>query len=128
MNDIIIKSCNLILNEQIKISHNIKKYVKYSNDINQDFIKSVKIGNIKNIKILIKNGADIHYNNNYALRFSSENGHIEVVKFLIEKGANIHAGDDYAIKWSSLNGHIEVVKFLIEKGANIHAGDDYALI
>ena len=40
-------SCNKILNEKIKISHNIKKYVKYTKNINDDFMCSIEIGNIK---------------------------------------------------------------------------------
>jgi ankyrin repeat protein len=116
-----------ILDEKIKLSKNIKNYVKYSNDINNDFIKSVKIGYIKNIYILLKNGANIHVNNDYALRFSSENGNFEVVKFLIGNGANIHADNDYALKISSHNGHFDVVKFLIKNGANIHADNNFAL-
>ena len=78
-----IDNCNKILLEKIKISHNIKKYVKYSKNINDDFIISVNIGNIKNIEILLKNGADIHDRDDRALRWSSYNEHIEVVKFLI---------------------------------------------
>jgi ankyrin repeat protein len=127
INETRLDSCRKILDEKIKISKDIKKYVKYSKNIYDDFIKSVKIGNIKNINTLIKNGADIHVDDDYALRWSSKNGHIEVVKFLIEKGANIHAKNDYALRCSSGNGHIEIVKFLIEKGANIHAKDDYAI-
>jgi ankyrin repeat protein len=118
---------NIILSNKINIGHNIKKYVKYSDDINDDFIKSVKIGTIKNINTLIKNGARLFIRNNYALNYSSRYGNIDVVKFLIEKGSNIHFGEDQALVLSSEYGHIEVVKFLLEKGSNIHAHNDSAL-
>ena len=121
------ESYALILNRKINICSNIKKYVKYSNNINKDFIESVKIGNIRNINILIENGADIHADDDYAIRCSSRNGHIEVVKFLVENGADIHANNDFSLRCSSFRGHIEVVKFLIEKGADIHADDDFAI-
>ena len=62
------------MEEKIKSSKDIKKYAKYSNNINDDFIKSVQIGNIKNIDILIKNGADIHLEDDFVLKFSSING------------------------------------------------------
>ena len=60
INDISLNSYQKILDEKIKISKDIKKYVKYTKNINDDFIKTVKIGTIKNVDILIKNGADIH--------------------------------------------------------------------
>ena len=49
-------SCNIILSQKINIKHDIKKYIKYSDNINIDFMNSVKIGYIKNINILIENG------------------------------------------------------------------------
>jgi ankyrin repeat protein len=78
------------------------------------------------VKLLIKNKANIHANDDYALRWSSSNGYIEVVKFLIEKGANIHADDDYALRWSSSNGHIEVVKFLINTDLEYFCNNEIA--
>jgi hypothetical protein len=122
-----LNSYQKILDKKIKLSKDIKKYVKYSKNINDDFIKSVKIRNIKNIYTLIKNGADIHVNDDYSFKLSSENGRIDVVKILVEKGANIHSNDDYALRMSSYYGHIEVVQFLIENGANVCANNDYAL-
>jgi len=78
-------------------------------------------------KLLISLGADIHEENDYALRFAALNGHLEVVKYLVQLGANIHADNDYALRWSALNGHLEVLKYLVQLGANIHAENDYAL-
>jgi hypothetical protein len=79
------------------------------------------------IKRLIKEGVNVHADDDYALRWASENRHLEVVKLLVEHGANIHANKDYALRWASHNGHLEVVKLLVEYGANIHANKDYAL-
>ena len=86
------------------------------------------IGKVKdNIEMLVKAGANVHADNDAALRWSANNGHLEVVKALIEAGADVHAGDDYALRWSAENGHIEVVKVLVKAGADVHADDDYAL-
>jgi len=79
------------------------------------------------LDIAVKNGADIHANNDYALRGASENGHLPVVQFLVEHGADIHANDDEALRWASRYGHLPVVQFLVEHGANIHANGDVAL-
>jgi len=71
--------------------------------------------------------ADIHINNDYAIRSESGNGNLSVVQYLVEKGADIHARDDEAIRRASENGHLSVVQYLFSKGANIHAQYDYAL-
>jgi ankyrin repeat protein len=105
-------------------------YIKFDIHADDDYAlrRSSDNGHIIIVKFLVENGANIHADNDYALRRSSENGHIIIVKFLVENGTNIHADNDYALRWSSRNGHIEVVQFLIDKGANIHANNDYALI
>ena len=65
--------------------------------------------------------------NDQPLIWASRNGHLDIVKYLVGKGANIHADDDEALRLASHYGHLEVVKYLVEKGANIRARDDYAL-
>jgi ankyrin repeat protein len=42
------------------------------------------------------------------------NGNLEIAKFLLEKGADIHAQEDYAIKWSQEFHQDDVVEFLKE--------------
>ena len=85
------------------------------------------LDNIDTFKLLMENGADIHIQDDHALKWSAERGYSNIVKILIENGANIHAQDDYALRWSARKGQLDVVKFLIENGANIHADYDYAL-
>lgn len=36
----------------------------------------------------------------------------KVIERLIQEGANVHADCDYALRWASQNGHHEVVKLL----------------
>ena len=40
--------------------------------------------------------------------FASYNGHLEVVKVLVEHGANIHADNDYAVRLATRNGHTDI--------------------
>jgi hypothetical protein len=37
-----------------------------------------------------------------------EAGTVDEVKRLIAAGANVHANDDYALRWASRNGYTEV--------------------
>ena len=71
-----------------------------------------KWGNIEVFKELVEQGANIHADNDYAIRLASCNGHLEIVKFLVENGANIHANDNSAIHCASSNGHLDVVEYL----------------
>ena len=121
-------SMRKILNEKINISCSIKKYVKYSESINDDFIKSVKIGDIKNINILLENGANINFKDDYAIRLASMNGNIELFKFLEQNGANIYINNGCVLKLSSKYGHLELVKYIYECDNYFSYCIDYALI
>jgi len=81
----------------------------------------------KKIEQLILDGADVHADNDCALRWASESGHLNVVKVLLEAGADVHVNNDYALIWASSRGHLGVVKVLLENGADVHAKDDCAL-
>ena len=85
------------------------------------FIYACRKGQIDQVKYLVKQGADIHANNNEALRLASKYGKYDVVKYLVENGA---ANNDKALRLASKYGHIHIVKYLVEQGAvDIHARD-----
>src|SRR3989344_4836464 len=92
-----------------------------------DFIDACEHGYLDEVVSLLEHGADIHANNDLALRSSAQNGHLPVVQFLLEQGADIHADNDLALRWSACYGHLSVVQFLLEQGADIHAKNDCAL-
>lgn len=103
------------------------------NDINNKFIISTIYSKLPEIKKSIVDGADIHVNNDYALKFISGGYDLDIIKFLNENGANIDRVDEYRLSMM-LGSHkhynpvdLDIVKFLVEKGADIHADDDYAL-
>jgi ankyrin repeat protein len=73
------------------------------------FLDVIKEGNLKNLKILVKNGFDIHYDNDLGIVKSSRYGHLD-----------IHTRDDESFKLACRYGHIDVIKFLINHGANVN--------
>jgi len=72
-------------------------------------IDACRKGHLKTVKYLVENGADIHGNNDYALKGAVGNGHLETVKYLVDNGADIHAENDCALRWSAGSGQQEVV-------------------
>ena len=48
----------------------------------------------------------------YKLIEASRTGNLDLIKDLISKGADIHAQDDEALRWASKHGHLEIVNYL----------------
>ena len=97
------------------------------NIVNEMLIEMANEGSVNGVLMMLSKGADIHTDNDLALRWGSKNGYLEIVRYLTEKGADIHVFDDLALRWGSREGHLDVVKYLTEKGADIHAEEDAAL-
>jgi ankyrin repeat protein len=93
-----------------------------------DLIKAVIGGDVTTLKRLIDGDADIHADNEFALRLAVQNGDCDAVKLLLENGANIHANNEYALRLAAQNGHYEVVQLLLDNDADIHADSDMALL
>lgn len=91
-------------------------------------ITSSQKGNLLMVKVPLKDGADIHYNSDIALRGACSRGHLKVVQCLVEARADIHAKNEEALLLACHEGYLPVVQFLIEKGVDIHAQNEKALI
>jgi len=81
---------------------------------------------IKKMKILIEEGANVNMKEGWLLLAAATFGHAKVVELLLDNSADIHADDDAALRYSAANGHTETVALLLERGANIHADNDGA--
>ena len=138
-NDINVK----LLYDEEKIEKIIKKLVFFEcpyvamkmmlddesiNNINEQFIKTVKYGYLSVMKLLIELGADIKVRNNEALIQASNRGHLSIVQLLIKLGANINDQDNEAIICASNRGHLFVAKLLIDSGSDIGARNNLPII
>ena len=92
-----LDSCIIILEEMIKIGHCIKKYAKYSFDVNKSFLEAAEVDYVKNLMILISHGADIHVDNDKALVLADKNNHIDVIKYLIGLDVNYYLNNEMTL-------------------------------
>ena len=93
--------------------------------MNAKLFDAVEANDLEKVKYLVSIGADIRSNNDYAVKWASENGHLEMVQYLISIGADIRSQNDYAVRWAAGNGHLETVKYLVSVGADIRCLTPY---
>lgn len=148
-----IKELPSLLQEKYKKIYS-KEYAEYQHNIN--LYASIENGHLEGIKMNIERGADIHANNEKALRLAIQTSQLDVVKYLVSLGAktNIKVDNsflDYPIQNEDLplikylvesgakihgsdlttaayHGHLDIVKYLVENGADVHYNNDAALI
>ena len=65
-------------------------------------------------QLLLDVGADVHAEDDEALRMPSREGHSAVVQLLLERGANVHARDEAALRDASQRRHTAVLQLLIQ--------------
>jgi len=76
--------------------------------------------NIPLIQKLIEAGANIHSQNERALRTAVMNGQLDMVKYLVEAGASIQVidNDGKSLLWyAEQNGYHEIIDYLTQKGS-----------
>ena len=73
------------------------------------------------VDLLLKHGANVHAEDDVALREAAEYGHTPVVDLLLKNGANVHARDDEALRNAAKYGDTSVVELLLINGADVEA-------
>ncbi|MGB5860131.1 MAG: ankyrin repeat domain-containing protein, partial [Pseudomonas aeruginosa] len=72
--------------------------------LNEQLIDAARVGNLEELRRLVQQGADLHTDDECALRLAASNGHFEVVKYLVEHRADIHTYRDQALRMAAGNG------------------------
>jgi len=90
----------------------------YAETINQLLISACEKGNLKVIKFLIEEGANVNVERRRALIISVRLGNLKIVKYLVKNGADFHADNEKALITAIKENHLEIVKYLIDQGAN----------
>lgn len=119
-------------------------------NINSLLIKSIEGGDLRIVKLLVENGANIHDGGDKVLHTAISQNHYEIAKYLVENGSKpAFLYDFYGSKFhivkllmdygcndditkmlvtASYHGHLDTVKYLVENGADVHVDDDKAFI
>lgn len=73
------------------------------------------------VKLLIKHGANIHENQEEAMRSACLNGNIRIVKYLVKQGANLSIiYPETLIEPTCRGGHLDILKYLVDKKVDIN--------
>jgi len=51
----------------------------------------------------------------YTFQRACDESNLEVIEYLVSMGADIHANNDYAVRQASEKGHINIVKYLVSE-------------
>lgn len=71
------------------------------------------------VRLLLEYGANVHTNNNKALRIACGMNDEKIVRLLLENGADVHANDDYPFGQAVAYNNVSMIKLLCEYGVDM---------
>ena len=85
-------------------------------------LESVKAGDVGRVRDSLSAGADIHAQEDRALRWAAERGYLEMVRLLLDSGADLHADRNRALRKSVANDRLDATMLLVDHGADLEVG------
>lgn len=72
------------------------------------------IGSFDMVQLFISLGADLHHEDDEAIRNAAEYGRLEIVKYLVNHGADVRAQNDYVLATSIINNHYHILRYVTD--------------
>lgn len=95
-------------------------------ELDQQFVKSARLGNLDRVSALLAQGANIEARDSKhgatALMWAAHEGHLMVLEFLVENGAETDASQHLgrtALWYAAQQGQLEAARMLISNGAEV---------
>ena len=126
-NKVLISILNIIIKENIN-KLNFDKLMFCAIDSNKYKILEMLINTVKKQKIKAPYGNWGNVANGRGLSESSKLGNIKIVKFLLDNGADVTKDDGFAYLNAIKHCNFHIARLLIDKGIDIHMKNDFALI
>ena len=103
-------------------SHTVDQHVR-----DEALREAIMHGDIVLIRLLLEDGADVHFHDDEALRKATARGDIAIIRLLLKYKANVHAYNDDALRNAAICGNDTIVRLLLEHGADVHVLDETPL-
>lgn len=92
---------NYIIESRKMVYNNFEKVCMYGNE--EEISAYIKEFNI-----------DVNYDDGYYFEIICIRNNLDLLKLMIKNGANVHINDEYAIKYIAQEGHIEMLEYLMD--------------
>ncbi len=92
------------------------------------FLNAVRRNALEEVQKLIDQGADIHANEEEALKAAAVSGFWDLVRLLIETGAEINTNDGIILDFAAIYGNEMAVHYLLAHGAESHSAFHRAVL
>jgi len=90
-------------------------------DINLALVSAIAAKDAGAVSALLKDGADIHYNDDFPLRGAIYLGYRDIAELLLKSGANVHAVNEEPLYTAVCARDNAMVDMLLAHGANMQA-------
>jgi hypothetical protein len=84
-------------------------------DWNKSLVDAAFFGDLKAVHRAVKNGANIHYNDEAALLAAVDCGCLKTVQYLVNKGADITVQNNKALELTKKHNKPDVFRFLVKR-------------